>query len=174
MIAAPTLLANYYNHSKSNPAVFIGSRRFAATLANELPEAKLDYVQALQRCTSRRDIRDDFYAKTDYLRNSAEPYWAFSTCNLTFPRTLALSVGLFDENIVTWGLEDNEFGYRLWQTGVPFIHLPTAIAIHLEHDRDYTAEKLSWKRNRDYFARKHGDLFENPFDHFANPRLFRD
>jgi GT2 family glycosyltransferase len=94
---------------------------------------------------------------------AAEPFWAFSTCNCSYPLEAARSVGLFDEGMRGWGLEDVEFGYRLWKAGLLELrYVDDAVAIHVEHERDRAAELLAWSANRAYCVDKHGELFVDP------------
>jgi glycosyltransferase involved in cell wall biosynthesis len=157
MVACPDLLKQYYEAHQNPSVACVGVREFA------LPSIKDRFDEMHAARLTRLDYRENFYKGTGYLRNAAEPFWAFSTCNCSYPIDLARQVGLFDEQMAGWGLEDIEFAYRLWCTGnLEFRWLEGAAAIHVEHDRDKSAEAKAWAANRGYCVRKHGDLFRDP------------
>ncbi|MFB8182739.1 galactosyltransferase-related protein [Streptomyces sp. NPDC055966] len=47
----------------------------------------------------------------------------------------------FDESFVGWGLEDQEFAYRLAGHGARWAYSRAASGAHLHHDRTMTAER---------------------------------
>jgi len=159
MVASPDLLACYYEAHQRERLACVGVRRFAHP-SGGLMASNFDFAGLLSACDPRPDYRERFYRATDYMRNAAEPFWAFWTCNCSYPLDIARQSGLFDDQMTGWGLEDVEFAYRLWRSGaVDFQYLPGAVAIHMEHERDKPAEWQEWSSNRAYCVRKHGALF---------------
>lgn len=147
MVASADMLRHYYDAHRQGSVACVGVREFARGTSPIVRYPRADY-------------REGFYAATDYLRNAAEPFRAFSTCNCSYPLATARRVGLFDEQMQGWGLEDIEFGYRLWKSGeVEFRYVSGAVATHIDHERDKVAEQQTWAANRDYCIRKHGEVF---------------
>ena len=162
MIPCPTLLQEYKRASQSpKQVVCIGDRVFVEPYKRMRATSTLDFLEMKARCSAKVDWRlDKIYRKTRNLESASEPFWAFLTGNCSFPRELGIEIGGFDEAMKGWGLEDQEFGYRLWKTGRHrFIRLPDALALHIEHPRDLWAEWRSHWRNRRYMLAKHGDVF---------------
>jgi glycosyltransferase involved in cell wall biosynthesis len=87
----------------------------------------------------------------------ARPGWVNLTgMNSSVPRTVALEVGGFDEQLKGWGGEDLEFGIRLQKAGLSFKRLEGEPAVH-HAPRVRDAEKA---RSAGYqavlIAKKHG------------------
>ena len=170
MVASPDLLRHYSMEPSVEASACIGSRLFVQPFPGMTGLAKT-FQQLLCCCTSKADFRDVMYCKTNNLREAMEPFWAFSTCNATFPKDAALSVGLFDEDITGWGLADQEFAYRLWKhSRTVFVRVPAAVAVHVEHPRDSTQQERSWESNRRRFMEKHGAVFADPRGSVKTPR----
>ncbi|SVD28532.1 uncharacterized protein METZ01_LOCUS381386, partial [marine metagenome] len=58
------------------------------------------------------------------------PFKCFVTGNSSVPRWLLHEAGLFDEIFSTYGGEDLELGYRLYQLGARVCHEPDAVSLH--------------------------------------------
>ena len=58
------------------------------------------------------------------------PFKCFVTGNSSMLREHILRVGLFDEDFTTYGGEDLELGYRLFQDGATFHYAPRALSHH--------------------------------------------
>jgi GT2 family glycosyltransferase len=174
MIASPDLLSNYFDAHQRGAVACVGVRKFVYPYETMDVSSAEGFGTMLSACFPREDYRDSFYRATDFMRRAAEPFWAFSTCNCSYPIDLAKQVGLFDEQMTGWGLEDQEFGYRLWKTGqLTFTHVPAALAIHIEHSRDRTAEMQMSSINRAYCVRKHGAVFADPRGRRVSPLVLR-
>ena len=62
------------------------------------------------------------------------PWLASAGANLSLPRRLWEGIGGFDEAYgLRWGLEDLDFGFRLWRAGVTFLVADGAIGLHMSH-----------------------------------------
>lgn len=75
----------------------------------------------------------DAWQRTRDLTLADDTSWRFIISSvLALPRELFTSVGGFDESMVGYGGEDWELGWRLWNAGAKFRHVPEAVATHLE------------------------------------------
>jgi glycosyltransferase involved in cell wall biosynthesis len=78
------------------------------------------------------DWRYALYEETDHLKSDQFPYRAFSSGHVAYRRDLIERAGMYDEDFVVWGCEDNEAGYRLYQAGAFFIPVLEAVDLHQE------------------------------------------
>ncbi len=102
------------------------------------------------------DYRDTFYRRVnDRLESLHAPWSLFWTSSVSVMRDAVLKTGGFDEEIVTWGMDDIEFGYRLHKQGVQFILSREACAIHYPHERDHEENMRENMENQIQFYRKH-------------------
>jgi chondroitin synthase len=83
-----------------------------------------------------KDWRIKLYEKTNNLKNDPLPFKSFCSGNVALKKEYALLAGLFDENFIRWGNEDGEFGFRLYQLGLYFIPVLSAVGLHQEHSID--------------------------------------
>jgi chondroitin synthase len=73
-------------------------------------------------------------AELSRLATHPAPYNCMHGCNCAYWRGRAREAGLHDEEFNgTWGYEDTEFAFRLWQKGGRFVFTPSAIAWHQEN-----------------------------------------
>lgn len=117
----------------------------------------------------RRDIWNDFYRRwINNLHDRMEKdknnlsHWYFFTGNVSLPKILVEEVGFFDESFNSYGSEDSELGYRLWEKGIKMVYEPTARA---QHFNDETLESIlkkreNWGRSHLLLAKKHPELAE--------------
>jgi len=75
----------------------MGVRKFVYPYDEMNVSSNQAFTTMLSACFPREDYRESFYRATDFMRRAAEPIWAFSTCNCSYPLDLARQVGLFDE-----------------------------------------------------------------------------
>lgn len=102
------------------------------------------------------DIREGFYdIYTDEFHDLPAPWIIFWTCNVSVPTALARSVGGFDEAFQSWGGEDLDFGYRLFNAGAKFILNRQASAIHCPHPKSFADNNHSAMANYRYMAEKY-------------------
>lgn len=78
------------------------------------------------------DWRYALYKETDTLKKDQFPYRAFSSGHVAYRKDLIERAGMYDEDFVVWGCEDNEAGYRLYQAGAFFIPVLEAVDLHQE------------------------------------------
>jgi GT2 family glycosyltransferase len=114
-----------------------------------------DFTAAIAVQRPRRSILEK--AITRILDGWEGPVGSWLACvgaNLAIPRSILNAVGGFDEAFgLTWGCEDLELGYRLWQQGYPIMRADTAIGYHLTHYREAALEEHQISHS--YFYAKH-------------------
>ena len=78
------------------------------------------------------ELRDSAYARVlDDLDMSAESWQLFFSNNVSMASSLFRKAGGFDEDFQGWGIEDNEFGYRLAAQGHRCVLNRRAIGFHI-------------------------------------------
>ncbi|MBC7977012.1 MAG: hypothetical protein H7138_18710, partial [Myxococcales bacterium] len=77
--------------------------------------------------------------------------------NCSMPRALAEQIGLHDERFIGWGLEDNDFHYRLHRAGARTIVLARGLNYHQVHRRG-PERSWEWTRNAVHMLDKHDAL----------------
>lgn len=133
--------------------VTIGHRRFVNSdeLTAERIRNKIDVASSLPDIVTANEIvrtkeiksptldwRLEIYKRTNNLKKEAIPFRSFCSGNVAFNKELGIKAGLFDESFSKWGNEDGEFGFRLYQLGLYFIPVLSAIGLHQEHPIDET------------------------------------
>jgi hypothetical protein len=74
----------------------------------------------------------DRWASTDDGRIGVDIWWGMSGGNFSVDRGLFLDLGGYDEaGFKEWGGEDNELGYRIYQSGAFVVPIQAAMAWHL-------------------------------------------
>lgn len=77
------------------------------------------------------------------------PWLASAGANLSVPKDLWRQVGGFDEAYgLRWGLEDIDFGFRLWKAGAGIELAADATGLHMSHH-----SPSRWEEQRDNFER---------------------
>jgi GT2 family glycosyltransferase len=79
----------------------------------------------------------------------------FWTCNVSASTQLARSIGGFDEAFRSWGGEDLDFGYRLFNASAKFVLNRQASSIHCPHTKNFASNNRSAKDNYRYMAEKY-------------------
>ena len=121
------------------------------------------------------DMREDFYAMyTDDFHDLPAPWIIFWTCNASVGTALARSVGGFDEAFQSWGGEDLDFGYRLFNAGARFLLSRDAASIHCPHPKIFGENNLSAMANYRYMAAKYGTPIVELLTHFPESTLPED
>ncbi|MBS3166006.1 glycosyltransferase [Candidatus Woesearchaeota archaeon] len=154
-----------YDHikvlQKNSRAVSLGHRKFVAfdTVTLDLLQNKINDLELLpniphRKTNSTEDWRLELYRSTNFLKNSSEPYWACSGGNMGIRKKFLIKVGLYDEDFVGWGREDNELGFRLFHEGAKFIPNLAAVAYHLDHEVDDNKVLKEVKKTTALFERK--------------------
>jgi glycosyltransferase involved in cell wall biosynthesis len=106
------------------------------------------------------DIREVAYQRyNDQIEQLPAPWVFYWTCNVSVDRTTVEKIGGFDENFnLRWGVEDQEFGLRIFKSGADICLNREAVGIHYPHFKDALANSLQDLENRKYFHKKHSLL----------------
>lgn len=83
------------------------------------------------------------------------PWIYFVLMNVSVRRKHLENVGFFDESFMGWGGEDEEIGYRLFQSGVKGMIDPEIRNYHQEHPRIYKKQDGEQAKNKLYLVQKH-------------------
>ena len=160
------LAAHVASHEESPVPVAVCGYVYGFNVGNEDGDAiakAIDYGDpdgSIERMTSNPDwldIREGFYdIYTEEFHDLPAPWIIFWTCDVSVPTALARSVGAFDEAFRTWGGEDLDFGYRLFNAGAKFILNRQASAIHVPHPKNFADNNKSAMVNYRYMAEKYG------------------
>lgn len=147
-------------HSATDPQVFIGYvLGFDQTDDNLQQLQKLinparakSTIQYLISHPEFQDIRNPYYQKyQDNLADLPAPWLFFWTNNVAVPTDLLLQAGGFDENYNSWGVEDIDLGYALFQAGAQFTLVRDALSVHYPHEK----KRRKSRHNREYFHKKY-------------------
>jgi glycosyltransferase involved in cell wall biosynthesis len=86
------------------------------------------------------DIRDEFYLRYhDDFADLPAPWVMFWTANVSVPTALLRQVGMFDEQFRTWGGEDLDIAFRLFESGARFVVNRAACSVEYPHPRNFEA-----------------------------------
>lgn len=149
MLPVPELVEEYMKwfHIADN-VVLIGHRKFInsdAVTAEQimedvdavltLPEIAPanDVVNPGGKATPVKDWRIKIYKKTNFLKKAPHCFGFLCGGNVALYKKNIEAAGYFDESFVSWGHEDMEFGFRLYQMGLYFVPLLSAAGLHQEH-----------------------------------------
>jgi GT2 family glycosyltransferase len=86
-------------------------------------------------------------------------WWNANGRSTSVSRALFERVGGYDESYNSYGGEDPDLGYRLWQAGARFIYLPQAVAEHWDEDYTRALTRKAWAAAKAHVKvwRKYGD-----------------
>lgn len=178
-VVEPDILEKYsrYFSLQRNRRIVMGSRR--ATFREDSAKILQRYRSAnsLPLEVRNRFVPDDRLDLLQKTRKSVKDFigrWQlFWSCNFCIEKKLFIDIGGFDENFIEWGLEDTEFGYRLYIHNIEYDLMDNYIW-HIYPDGPSpnleTTRYASWVSNLLYFYKKYDDLrileqfeFENIF-----------
>jgi GT2 family glycosyltransferase len=131
---------------------------------------------AVQRHGGSPAMSDTRHAEFERARfdpgRMAAPWFFFWSMNCSVAARAFWQAGGFDESYRSWGTEDTELGYRLFQGGTRFGLSLDAWSLELPHVRKDKGNRHSLMRNARYFLRKHPDpIVEITRDAFGYPDL---
>jgi GT2 family glycosyltransferase len=88
------------------------------------------------------------------------PYNFFFTGNLSIPKNILETVGLFDETFKAYSSEDTELGYRLSKANIKMVYESEARAQHFNQETldSILRKRELWGHSAFVFARKHPEL----------------
>lgn len=102
------------------------------------------------------DWRNEFLPDFDLTVNQRTvPWLIWWTINCGVPAEMFWAAEGFDETFRSWGSEDIELGFRLYQAGVPLVACRDAWVIEAPHERDMFANSNSNKINYEAILSKH-------------------
>ena len=120
-----------------------------------------------------RDARHAQFAKVNFdCDRMTAPWFLCWSMNFSVRADSFWQAGGFDEAYRSWGGEDTELGFRLFQGGTKFLLSREAWTIELPHERRNKGNRQSMLRNARYFVKKHpGPIAELYRDALAYPDL---
>ncbi|EPY13413.1 glycosyltransferase family 2 protein [Paenibacillus alvei] len=102
------------------------------------------------------DIREACYLKyNDEIGKLPAPWVLFWAGNVSVSTAMVNKVKGFDENYMSWGVEDVDFGYALHLQGAEFRLCREALSIHFPHEKDELDHRRTSHDNRLYFHHKY-------------------
>jgi Predicted glycosyltransferases len=159
---------HYHSHQINKNCVVLGNVYGLYVKLNDpvfFTLLDLDHLsESVERLAKHKkfiDVRYDFYEHFDFkLENTIAPWIYFWTCNVSILRDELIKVGMFDETFNSWGMEDIDLGFRLYQDHLPFIINFDALTIHYPHDtyKNYTAKNDTDFDNCEYFCKKYNSI----------------
>lgn len=134
-----------------NPAG--GMPGLTEALASAPPE---DVVARLGGEDGMRDMRQDSLVEYGFdLNRCPLPWIRFWPMNCSIRSADFWAVGGFNEDFEGWGLEDNEFAFRMHQKGIPFHFSQQAWIVHVPRARNLPEQLSQLAVNAERFFRKH-------------------
>jgi glycosyltransferase involved in cell wall biosynthesis len=136
-----------------------------------IPSAPHLSIDRLAKYDVFHDVREDHYVKyKDKIEHLPAPWYYFWTCHLSIASRDLANVGLFDESYDgRWGVEDNDLGFRLHQSGVKICLLREAMSIHYPHGKNKEERRQEGYENCLYFHDKFKTLETKLFlDHYRD------
>lgn len=122
-------------------------------LAGSEPEEVLDRFRG---DPGFRDIRHDDFARVGFdLARRVVPWMLFFTINCSIRADDFWRLGGFDEGFRGWGVEDLEFGFRVFRDGMPLVVDSDAWVIEYPHERDMAANLAEFRVNINQFLAKY-------------------
>ncbi|NBI29357.1 glycosyltransferase family 2 protein [Chengkuizengella marina] len=146
-------------HKVYDNFAIIGFRQFLSK--GDIPMDKLKEGFSVKMFPPIIKLDERFQVVNQFSENfsNLEYIWyLFWTCNCSVKRNIVEKIGGFDEDFIHWGLEDCEFGYRLYKQGVRFAYNRESIVYHQHHPADEFDKILKWHQNYDIFRSKHPDI----------------
>lgn len=104
------------------------------------------------------DTRIPYYKKYNMDISVLPAPWVFFwTCHVSVMTSMLREVNGFDEMFTSWGAEDLELGYRLFEQGAGFCFASETRSLHYPHEHKSAEKKKSDRNNLEYFHRKHSN-----------------
>jgi len=168
VIASRDLVRSHWQAHQKHPNLAINGYVYCFNEDNEDAKKILELIDPLKPDVSMDalsveeqflDLRESFYHRYgEQLHQLKAPWLIYWTCNVSARREQLIKVGMFDEAYQSWGAEDVDLAYRLFQDGAQFQFLRNARAIHYPHEKSYSTNMAAAAENYQYFARK----YDNP------------
>ncbi|NLW46957.1 MAG: glycosyltransferase [Firmicutes bacterium] len=157
-IPCPGFIEMHIRRHQHKRYAVMGERLDICFFEEELDRFYWSETKILDMVRDKKGIANEKY---DILRRLTRPLFgnllacvAFCTGNLSVRREDLLKVGMFDEKIIGWGIEDVDLGYRLIKDGIKLVRDYSLRNYHLVHPVDNKQQKVEYWRNFDYFLNK--------------------
>ncbi len=112
-------------------------------------------LKELEKAKEYPDNRNDVYVVvSDDIKRLPAPWALFWTTNVSVEKSIMFEAGCFDEEYVTWGVEDVDCAYRLFKAGAVFELSRQASGIHYPHGRENYINQISNNCNKRRFYQK--------------------
>ncbi len=163
MLVQPDFVeAHYHLHAITPPGssiLQIGLRNLL--FDREYPDTLTNLGDLKCHVEYELEERHDLFEKVSGNIGALRSCWYFVySNNLSVPRDAVAQYGGFDEGFAGWGLEDTEFGYRLFSNGLNVVLNPAIEAFHQFHNSEFSLDKLElWNANLKVFMNKYPDDF---------------
>jgi glycosyltransferase involved in cell wall biosynthesis len=134
------------------------------------------FIHSIEEQDIYKDPRDESYRNFDYKISAMPAPWHFFwTCNVSVDSQCIKDDIFFDEKFSGWGLEDIDFGYRLYKKGYIYSVDREAIAIHYPHDSIYDKNKKIRQENKNFkiFLDKYTDVVVEMY-FFGRDKFFNE
>lgn len=119
-----------------------------------------DSLRVMSEIPEVQDCRFIYFRSLGFdLSRLTSPWAVFWTGHVSFKKEAAIDINGFDENFRSWGGEDVDFGYRLYQKNFNFLMLNSIHSIHYPHDKDPDDKMKSGIKNLNYM----NDKYMNPW-----------
>ncbi|WP_268624250.1 glycosyltransferase [Paenibacillus alvei] len=122
-------------------------------------------LQRIKESGLYQDLREaGFTFFQDHIQNSDAPWYYFWTGNVSVQKNVLQKHGGFNEAYNTYGMEDQELGFLLYDNGLDFELHRAAEAIHYPHETFAKADKkASGEKNAFKFHKKYNRLITEQF-----------
>lgn len=162
MIPVPKMIFEHMKwHQENHNVLVLGHRRYVEEADVKLDDLKRgsEFLNSVRptihkRLGIDRDWREEIYTRTDILKNSSDPWMCVCGGNISMKRSNFFRCGLFDEEFVDWGREDQEFGRRAFVSGNFIVPEMSALALHLEHPVDAEKRTKEFQATHRLFEKK--------------------
>jgi glycosyltransferase involved in cell wall biosynthesis len=161
MLASTEFVRRHCDSHRNQRCAVIGNiYGFLATLDDKLffelfnfddIDKSIDDLKKVERFGEVRRV--SYKSFNNNLAKTPAPWFYFWAGNISVKKEDLINVGLFDETFNSWGVEDLELGFRLFQKNIPIILNSHAEAIH--HPHDNYSKVRSAVSNTAYFHEKH-------------------
>lgn len=138
--------------SIGKPIVVLGARRDILLDNEEIKELGENFDRALEKLNAEACFEDYPFPKS---KKHFFRFINFFTGNVSVNRKLIESIDGFDENIKTWGGEDNDVGIQLQLKKAEFYYNNDAINYHLAHESNFLYNKEEHIKNIRYLIQKY-------------------
>ncbi len=167
-IVHPNLVANHL-HEQEDKDVVLGYYAGYGNKNYHYDLAKLKKLTKSNKTTKTiiPEFRDKIFKEPNNFREGWE---FFVSANFSIKKEIFLNF-LFDENIVSWGAEDTELGYRLVKHGHPLFFCKECFSINTSEGKIFDRKKfVSSTRGLVYSFHKHNSekIKEYCFERFNN------